>query len=36
MERQEFIDRMEAISTQVASLTLTLGGNSGVLSGDFI
>lgn len=36
MERQEFIDRMEAISAQVASLTLTLGSNSGVLSGDFI
>ena len=36
MERQEFIDRMEAISTQVASLTLSLNSNSGVLSDDFI
>lgn len=36
MERQEFIDRMDAISTQVASLTLTLNGNRGVLNDDFI
>lgn len=36
MERQEFIDRMEAISTQVASLTLTLNSNRRVLSDDFI
>lgn len=36
MERQEFIDRMDAISTQVASLTLTLNNNRRVLSDDFI
>ena len=36
MERQEFIDRMDAISAQVASLTLTLNSNRGVLSDDFI
>ena len=36
MERQEFIDRIDAINTQVATIYLTLNGNSGVLNGDFI
>jgi hypothetical protein len=36
MERQEFIDRMDAVSTQVATMSLTLNGNRGVLSDDFI